>query len=207
MKNCEYMKMKIEVIGMQIKSQVKRGSVRCVGLTVVTGQGKHRLGVFKRALDHGAKEASSISEILAEYELSHPNAWDEENLMNTYNDIIPQWFGNDIRDGGTVVVIDPECHLHGEDQNHIAELIVIFIKEHSAKVLLTSQSPNLVMAIDAYMRKYDIERKTNFYMTADDVTYKDVNDDLGQIYSDFTDPFSYVKCLRDYYLDMEGDYE
>ena len=186
---------------MEIKSRIKQGSVRCVGLTVVTGQGKHRLDVFKRALDHGAKEAPLISEILTEYEMVHPNAWDKENLMNTYNDIIPQWFGNDISDGDTVVVIDPECHLHGEDQNHIAELIVIFIKENNAKVLLTSQSPNLVMAIDAYMRKYEIERKTNFYMTADGVTYKDVNDDLGQIYSDFSGPLVYAKCLRDYYLD------
>lgn len=112
-------------------------------------------------------------------------------------------------DERTLLVLDePEAHLHPEWQNKFAEVIVLLVKYLKTNVVLTSHSPNFVMAIDAYMRKYEITDKTNFYQTRrmEDgfVEYVDVNDDLGRIYTDFMDGYSEVKELRDYYLDS-GD--
>ena len=113
-------------------------------------------------------------------------------------------------DEATLLIFDePEAHLHPSWQNKFAEIIVMLVKFLNVGVLLTSHSPNFVLAIDAYMRKYDIANKTNFYKTdtlSDGfVKYTNQNDDLGQIYSDFTKYLSEVKALRDKYFNNLGE--
>ena len=115
-------------------------------------------------------------------------------------------------DETTFLILDePEAHLHPSWQNKFAEVIVLLVKYLNTQVLLTSHSPNFVLAIDAYMRKYDIIDKTNFYQTnyLDDglVEYVNVNDDLGQIYSDFMRYLSEVKQLRDYYYNLGENHD
>ena len=66
----------------------------------------------------------------------------------------------------TILTLDePEAHLHPAWQNKFAEILVMLVKELNVKVLLTSHNPNFVLAIDAFMRKYEINNKTNFYQT------------------------------------------
>lgn len=114
-------------------------------------------------------------------------------------------------DESTLLIFDePEAHLHPSWQNKFAEIIVMLVKYLNVGVLLTSHSPNFVLAIDAYMRKYGIIEKTNFYRTyvlSDGfVEYRNQNDDLGQIYADFTKYLSEVKALRDkYYYNLGED--
>lgn len=105
----------------------------------------------------------------------------------------------------TILILDePEAHLHPEWQNAFAEIITLLVKYLRLNVVLTSHSPNFVLAIDAYMRKYGIEDQTNFYQT----TFKDnhmvdyvcMNDDLGKIYDSFLEHLSRVKELRDRYI-------
>lgn len=113
-------------------------------------------------------------------------------------------------DGSILLILDePEAHLHPSWQNKFAEIIVLLVKYLNTCVLLTSHSPNFVLAIDAYMRKYDIIGKTNFYQTnqlEDDMAeYVNVNQNMGQIYSDFMQYLSEVKALRDYYYNGMGD--
>ena len=115
-------------------------------------------------------------------------------------------------DETTFSILDEhEAHLHPSWQNKFAEVIVLLVKYLNTQVLLTSHSPNFVLAIDAYMRKYDIIDKTNFYQTnyLDDglVEYVNVNDDLGQIYSDFMRYLSEVKQLRDYYYNLGENHD
>lgn len=112
-------------------------------------------------------------------------------------------------DNTTMLVLDePEAHLHPSWQNKFAEIIVLLVKELNANILLTSHSPNFVLAIDAYMRKHNISSKTNFYQTTymgdNSVEYKCVNDDIGKIYADFMQYLSEVKSLRDMYIDGCG---
>lgn len=107
-------------------------------------------------------------------------------------------------DEKTLIVLDePEAHLHPSWQNKFAEIIVLLVKEIGANILLTTHSPNFVLAIDAYMRKYEIQDKTNFYQTNSIdgyfVEYKNVNDDIGLIYDDFAKNLAAMKGLRDFY--------
>lgn len=93
-------------------------------------------------------------------------------------------------DNTTMLILDePEAHLHPMWQNAFAEIIVMLVKKLGVNILLTTHSPNFMLALDAYMRKYDISEITNFYQTdvLEDnfVHYNCVNNDMGKIYQDF----------------------
>lgn len=108
-------------------------------------------------------------------------------------------------DKNTLLIFDePEAHLHPDWQNQFAEVIVMLVEKLNVKVLLTTHSSNFMLAIDAYMRKYKINAKCNFYQTEyledNFVNYKCVNEDMGQIYSDFMEYLSEVKMLRNKYI-------
>ncbi|MDR0425212.1 MAG: ATP-binding protein [Clostridiales Family XIII bacterium] len=113
-------------------------------------------------------------------------------------------------DNATMLILDePEIHLHPMWQNSFAEIIALLVQQLDVNVLLTTHSPNFMLALDACMRKYDIIGKTNFYRTEalDDgfVQYKCVTDDMGAIYKDFLQYLSEMKVLRDHYLDNLGE--
>lgn len=112
-------------------------------------------------------------------------------------------------DKDTLLVLDePEAHLHPKWQNAFAEIIMILVKEVGCNVLLTTHSSNFMLAIDAYMRKYGMDEKCNFYKTEylehePFVAYKCVNDSLDEIYGDFVQYLTDVKQLRNMYVYMD----
>lgn len=113
-------------------------------------------------------------------------------------------------DNTTMLILDePEAHLHPMWQNAFAEIIVLLVKKLGVNILLTTHSPNFMLALDAYMRKYDIADITNFYQTdvLEDnfVHYNCVNNDMGKIYQDFLQYLSEVKMLRNSYLNNIGE--
>ena len=115
-------------------------------------------------------------------------------------------------DSATMLILDePEAHLHPAWQNAFAEIIVLLVKELKVNVVLTTHSPNFMLALDAHMRKHDIIDQTNFYQTrtleGSFVQYHCVNDDLGQIYDDFLQYLSEMKMLREQYLCPYGEEE
>lgn len=66
-------------------------------------------------------------------------------------------------DNTTMLILDePEAHLHPKWQNAFAEIIVLLVRELNVNVLLTTHSPNFMLALDAYMRKYRIAEKQTF---------------------------------------------
>lgn len=94
---------------------------------------------------------------------------------------------------------------HPKWQNLFVEIIVLLVKEIGCHVLLTTHSSNFMLAIDAYMRKYEITQLCNFYQTeyidnGPFVSYKCVNDSLDLIYQDFVTYLSDAKLLRNKYL-------
>ena len=110
----------------------------------------------------------------------------------------------------TMLILDePEAHLHPKWQNLFAEIVVMLVKKMNLCVLLTTHSPNFMLAIDAYMRKYDLSEKTNFYQTnfLEDgfVQYQCVNDNMDVIYRDFLQYLSEVKMLRNECIRSNGD--
>lgn len=113
-------------------------------------------------------------------------------------------------DDTTMLILDePEAHLHPMWQNAFAEIIVLLVKKVGVNILLTTHSPNFMLALDAYMRKYDISDVTNFYQTEmledNFVSYKCVNDNMETIYQDFLQYLSEVKMLRNEYLEGIGE--
>lgn len=106
----------------------------------------------------------------------------------------------------TLLILDePEAHLHPKWQNLFAEIMILLAKEVGCHILLTTHSPNFMLALEANMRKYEANNICNFYQTKhmDDsafVNYKCVNDSLEDIYEDFVTYLSDMKMLRDSYL-------
>lgn len=67
-------------------------------------------------------------------------------------------------DENTFLVLDePESHLHPDWINKLAEILVVLSKEVGLQILLTTHSPNFLMAIEAFTKKYDARETTNFY--------------------------------------------
>ena len=65
----------------------------------------------------------------------------------------------------TVLVLDePESHLHPEWINKFAEILVLLIKEVKLHVLLTTHSPNLLLALNVYAKTYGIADLSHFYL-------------------------------------------
>lgn len=105
-------------------------------------------------------------------------------------------------DENTLLILDePESHLHPKWQNLFVEIMVLLVKEIGCHVLLTTHSSHFMLAVDAYMRKYNITDLCNFYQTeyvgdGPFVFYKCVNDSLNLIYEDFVTYLSDIKFMR-----------
>ncbi|MDE6185679.1 MAG: ATP-binding protein, partial [Lachnospiraceae bacterium] len=105
-------------------------------------------------------------------------------------------------DENTLLILDePESHLHPKWQNLFVEIMILLVKEIGCHVLLTTHSSHFMLAVDAYMRKYNITDLCNFYQTeyigdGPFVSYKCVNDSLNLIYEDFVTYLSDIKLMR-----------
>ena len=79
--------------------------------------------------------------------------------------IIKLLFINGYLNKDTVLVLDePESHLHPEWINRFAEILVLLIKEVGLNVLLTTHSPNLLLALNVYSRSLGEHSKAHFYL-------------------------------------------
>lgn len=112
---------------------------------------------------------------------------------------------------GTLLILDePESHLHPEWINKLAEVIVMLVKEAQITVLMTTHSPNFLLAVDAYMRQYDIREKCHFYQTERltdrfGVRYVEKTDSLDEVYADFARAFAEMNALRKSLMWQEDD--
>ena len=70
-----------------------------------------------------------------------------------------------LEENGTIILDEPEIHLHPEWQLKFAELIVLLQKEFGMHILLTTHSPYFLKAIQVYSKKYEISDKCKYYMS------------------------------------------
>lgn len=103
----------------------------------------------------------------------------------------------------TLLILDePESHLHPEWQNKFAEIIVLLIKYMKPHVLLTTHSPNFLMALELYSKKYGIwESDVDIYCTehAEDnymVKYVDVKSSIEKAYAKLANPLFELKKMK-----------
>lgn len=72
---------------------------------------------------------------------------------------------NGILNDETVLILDePESHLHPEWINKFAEILVLLIRELKLRIMLTTHSPNLLLALESYVKTYAIKEQAHFYL-------------------------------------------
>ena len=100
---------------------------------------------------------------------------------------------------GTIILDEPEIHLHPEWQLLFAELIVLIQKEFGVHILLNTHSPYFLNAIEVYAVKYGINDRCKYYLASsqDDIsTIGDVTNNIELIYSKLARPLQELENER-----------
>jgi len=104
-----------------------------------------------------------------------------------------------LEENGTLVLDEPEIHLHPEWQILFAELIVLIQKEFNMHILLNTHSPYFLNAIEVYAAKYKIADRCKYYLASltDDVSkIIDVTDNVEMIYNKLARPLQRLENER-----------
>ena len=106
---------------------------------------------------------------------------------------------NQLRENGTIILDEPEIHLHPEWQLKFAELIVLLQKEFGMHILLTTHSPYFVNALEVFSEKYGVDEKCEYYV-AENVEnssiIKNVTDNTREIYRKLARPIQDLENIR-----------
>ncbi len=81
-----------------------------------------------------------------------------------------------LEENGTIILDEPEIHLHPEWQLTFAEIIVLLQKEYKMHILLNTHSPYFLRAIEVYSAKYDIADRCKYYMAENIGEYSQISD-------------------------------
>ena len=100
---------------------------------------------------------------------------------------------------GTVILDEPEIHLHPEWQLVFAELIVLLHRDFNMHILINTHSPYFLNAIEVYSEKYDLADKCRYYLAELEGNYSrinDVTDNVEKIYKQLARPLQDLENLR-----------
>ena len=104
-----------------------------------------------------------------------------------------------LKEGGILILDEPEIHLHPEWQIVLAELIVLIQKDFGITVLITTHSPYFLDAIEVFSKKYEINEKCKFYqakINGNTSTIVDATDDIESIYKTMARPLQTLENER-----------
>ena len=104
-----------------------------------------------------------------------------------------------LEENGIIILDEPEIHLHPAWQVIFAELIVLIQKEFNMHILLNTHSPYFLNAIEIYSKKHNIEKKCSFYsayLSGQFSEFKDVTNNIEEIYSKLARPFQDLENER-----------
>ncbi len=102
----------------------------------------------------------------------------------------------DIAPRGTIILDEPEIHLHPEWQVMLAEMIVLLQKTLNLHVLITSHSPYFISAVDVYSQKHGTAPAARYYFTSvaqDDAIAEDVTQKRDVIYDSLAAPYQTIE--------------
>lgn len=105
-----------------------------------------------------------------------------------------------IKQNGTIILDEPEIHLHPEWQLLFAEIIVLLNKEFGVNILLNTHSPYFLRAIQVYSAKYERSDVCKYYLSELDGKGKahmtDVTDNVDKIFAKLADPLQKLEDER-----------
>jgi len=100
---------------------------------------------------------------------------------------------------GTLILDEPEIHLHPGWQIVLAGLIVLLQLKFNLHILLTTHSPYFLNAIELFTRKYETEKNTNYYLAENSEegnNFKNVNKNLSEVYKKLLEPFQKLENAK-----------
>lgn len=101
-----------------------------------------------------------------------------------------------ICENGTVIMDEPEIHLHPKWQVVLAELIVMLQKVMSLHILVTTHSPYFISAIDVFSKKHKVIGNNRYYFNSrngNDVKVEDVTKSIYVIYDSLAGPYQTIQ--------------
>ena len=104
-----------------------------------------------------------------------------------------------LEENGTIILDEPEIHLHREWQLKFAELIVLLQKEFGMHILLTTHSPYFLNAIEVFSERHKIDDKCKYYVAENEGNssiIKDVTGNTREIYRKLARPIQDLENIR-----------
>lgn len=141
------------------------------------------------------------------FQFSLPNG-DFVDMMNTASGIkqiaiIQMLLANrKLNEDSFLIIDEPEVNLHPKWQVKFAEILVLLSKKLNITLYINSHSPMFIEAIDTFSQIYDLEDKTNYYLTCEseipnkfDINKIDSNE-LYVLYDNLGEPYDYLDKLK-----------
>lgn len=130
------------------------------------------------------------------------NVFDMTNIstgLKTFVIIKALLLNGSIEENGTIILDEPESHLHPEWQLVFAELIVLLQKEFNLHILINTHSPYFVNALEVYSHKHGISLRCKYYLV--DIinrssTIFDVSSNIERIYEKLARPLQDLENMR-----------
>ena len=104
-----------------------------------------------------------------------------------------------LEENGTIILDEPEIHLHPKWQLKFAELIVLLQKEFGMHILLTTHSPYFLNAIEVFSERHKIDDKCKYYVAENEGNssiIKDVTGNTREIYRKLARPIQDLENIR-----------
>ena len=103
-----------------------------------------------------------------------------------------------LQKNGTIILDEPETHLHPDWQIIFAELIVLLNKYLGMHILINSHSPYFVRAIEVYSAIHEVADKCRYYLSYNNhdtglSDIKEVSESIDEIYSKLAEAFDILE--------------
>lgn len=130
--------------------------------------------------------------------------------LKTFSIIKTLLLNGSLETNGTLILDEPEIHLHPQWQNLLAEIIVLIQVEYGMHILINSHSPYFIDAIDKFSQIYGIRENCKFYLTKESEnkessTLLDVSEDLSGIFDLLYEPMQEMENRIAQHLEEHED--
>lgn len=104
-----------------------------------------------------------------------------------------------LEEKGTIILDEPEIHLHPKWQLNYAEMLVKLQKMLNLHILVSSHSPYFISAIEAYSAKHEIADKCKYYLSdlneENMAVFEDVTRNTDKIYKKLAEPLKELEKI------------